>query len=141
MNKLTLDELSPGLIEYLQGLGMSEETVKLITGDLNALQTSDKTDLVAAINELNRGQKHKVTENSGYAINGVVDCNDIRKCGTYMGSNMKNAPLNSVNWFFIKVDAHNDIWCRQEAIPFTDITFGKYERYLLNGVWSEWRSL
>lgn len=141
MNKLTLDELSPGLIQYLQGLGMSEETVKSITGDPNALQTSDKRDLVAAINEVNGGQKHKLTENSGYAINGAVDCNDIKKCGTYMGSNMKNTPLDSAMWFFIKVDAHNDIWCRQEAIPFTDINFGKYERYLLNGVWSEWRSL
>lgn len=141
MNKITLDELSSSLIKYLQGLGMSEETVKSITGDLNALQTSDKRDLVAAINELNRGQKHKVTGNEGFAINGIEDCNEVRRCGTFMGQNMKNAPLDSTMWFFIKVDAHNDIWCRQEATPFTDVAFGRYERYLLNGEWTEWRSL
>lgn len=141
MTKISLDELSESLLSYLQSLGMTEDDIRAIIGDKSHLQTSDKTDLVAAINEVNRGQKHKLTDNSGYAINGAVDCNDIKKCGTFMGSSMKNAPLDSAMWFFIKVDAHNDIWCRQEAIPFTDISFGKYERYLLNGEWTEWRSL
>ena len=56
MAGLKIDNLSDSLLNYLEGLGFSEEQVQQlidnISGDLSALQTTDKSSLVAAINEL-----------------------------------------------------------------------------------------
>ena len=46
MAGLKIDNLSDSLLEYLEGLGLSEEQVQQlidnISGDLSALQTTDK---------------------------------------------------------------------------------------------------
>ena len=56
MAGLKIDNLSDSLLNYLEGLGLNEEQVQQlidnISGDLSALQTTDKSSLVAAINEL-----------------------------------------------------------------------------------------
>ena len=59
MSKITLDNLSDNLKDYLNGLGLTESQVQQLInrlkeeeiGDINNLQTNNKT-LVAAINEL-----------------------------------------------------------------------------------------
>ena len=59
MSKITLDNLSDNLKQYLNGLGLTESQVQQLInrlkeeeiGDINNLQTNNKT-LVAAINEL-----------------------------------------------------------------------------------------
>ena len=52
MAGLKKDNLSDSLLEYLEGLGLSEEQVQQlidnISGDLSDLQTTDKSSLVAA---------------------------------------------------------------------------------------------
>ena len=57
MSKITMDNLSDNLKAYMDSLGLSEEQVlelikNNISGDLEGLNTSDKSSLVAAINEL-----------------------------------------------------------------------------------------
>ena len=59
MSKITLDNLSDNLKQYLNGLGLTESQVQQLInrlkeeeiGDINNLQTNNKT-LVSAINEL-----------------------------------------------------------------------------------------
>ena len=57
MSKITLDNLSDNLKEYLEGLGLTEEQVRgvvvNIIGNLDDLNTNDKTNVIRAINELN----------------------------------------------------------------------------------------
>ena len=56
MGRITIDNLSNSLKEYLAGLGLSEEqvegVVERISGDLDNLATEDKDSLVDALNEL-----------------------------------------------------------------------------------------
>ena len=57
MSKITMDNLSDNLKAYMDSLGLSEEQVlelikNNISGDLEGLNTTDKSSLVAAINEL-----------------------------------------------------------------------------------------
>ncbi len=53
---ITLEELSAGLKTYLQGLGITEsrvnELIKSVTGDKTKLNTTDKSTLVNAINDM-----------------------------------------------------------------------------------------
>lgn len=56
MGYIGLEELSNNLKDYLKGLGLTEnqvnEAIKQITGDKAQLQTSNKNNLVATINEV-----------------------------------------------------------------------------------------
>ena len=56
MAKITIEELSDSLKEYLSGLGLTEEQVNSLVqnklGDLSNLETANKNSIVEAINEL-----------------------------------------------------------------------------------------
>ena len=57
MSKITLDNLSEKLKEYIESTGMTEDQVidivkNNLSGDLSGLNTNDKSSLVDAINEL-----------------------------------------------------------------------------------------
>lgn len=107
---------------------------------LNTKTDNTNTSLNQLTTTVNNGQRHKLTDNSGYCINvGSVDCNTLKTTGKYMGSNMINAPISG-QWFFIDVTAHNNIWCEQIATAFA-YDQSKYIRYQLNGTWQPWRSL
>jgi len=78
-------------------------------------------------------QKYKLTDDSGVAAV-VSDLNLADNTGFYMGSNMLNAP--SVDWHYVEVIRHNNIWCVQKAYNFNRTSF--YMRQKQNGTWGAW---
>lgn len=157
--RLTIDNLSDELKNFLEGLGLTEEQVSTIiqnkTGDLLTLLTGDKTTLVNAINEVkskvDKGQNHKITSDNGRSIyiDQGADLNDYRDNGEFNACkiNMKNVPdaISESEWFFLKVysHCHTNNYCYQKLTTMTR-TDGKqlvFERICHGGTWQPWRSL
>lgn len=157
--RLTVDNLSEGLKKYLEGLGLTEEQVSVIIqekiGDLSTLLTTDKSDIVKAVNEVktkvDKGQNHKLTGDNGRSIfiDQGADLNDYRDNGEYniCKLNIKNAPTEIIEseWFFLKVYSHchtND-YCYQKITTMTRTNDKQleFERICHGGTWQPWRSL
>lgn len=144
---ITLEELSAGLKTYLQGLGITEsrvnELIKSVTGDKTKLNTTDKSTLVNAINELSLGQKYKLTTDNGQGFG--LSNGDANTCTgtntTYFGENIVNSPNQAIGtWWTIEnfVTADGQYGHQTATAWHTD------ERYIRNkraGNWSAWRSL
>lgn len=106
------------------------------TTDIQTVNTSIST-LTSNINSV---QKHKVTSDDGNAILiSNQDINNYKKCGTYMGINVTNAP--STDWWFYEIKSQNENYIVQDAIQFTSANTPRKTRVCLNGVWGVWRSL
>lgn len=78
MGHITLDELSNNLKDYLEALGEKQGDVTSETiGSLNDLNTQSKTNIVAAINELNTNLNELRTELEGQIEAAANTLNDI----------------------------------------------------------------
>ena len=131
-------------------------------GTLSNLQTTNKTDIVSAINELNvkaskidttnnnlnnlqtrvnNGQNVKMTEDNG-ACRGIPNnnANDINVTGFWMGSNVANAPAVRHDWVYIESKVHNNLYQNQIATDLHDSS-KRWTRHKTSGTWSDWRSL
>lgn len=153
MGEIRKENLHQSLIEYLDGLGLTEEQVQgLINSGL--VNTNTRVDEIYAslvnawntINEINtrelNGQQYKLTEYNGTGIVwSYQDANSAIGNGrVYIGEAMANAPSSGVgHWYTI--ESYNDgVWGHQIATYWFDDT-ARYIRRLDNGTWQPWRSL
>lgn len=153
MGEIRKENLHQSLIDYLDGLGLTEEQVQgLINSGL--VNTNTRVDqiyesLVTAwntINEINtrelNGQQYKLTEYNGTGIAwSYQDANSAIGNGrVYVGEAMANAPSSGVgHWYTI--ESYNDgVWGHQIATYWFDDN-QRYIRRLNNGTWQPWRSL
>lgn len=160
MGEIRKENLHQSLIDYLDGLGLTEEQVQ---GLINAglVNTNTRVDEIHAsltsawdslsnawstINEINtrelNGQQYKLTEYNGTGINwSYQDANSAIGNGrVYVGEAMANAPSSGVgHWYTI--ESYNDgVWGHQIATYWFDDN-QRYIRRLSNGTWQPWRSL
>ena len=153
MGEIRKENLHQSLIEYLDGLGLTEEQVQgLINSGLvntntrvDDLQTS-LTNAWSTINEINtrelNGQQYKLTEYNGTGINwSYQDANSAIGNGrVYVGEAMANAPSSGVGQWYT-IESYNDgVWGHQIATDWFNET-KRYIRRLSNGTWQPWRSL
>lgn len=153
MGEIRKENLHQSLIEYLDGLGLTEEQVQgLINSGL--VNTNNRVDDLhtslsnawSTINEINtrelNGQQYKLTEYNGTGIAwSYQDANQAVGNGrVYIGEAMANAPSSGVgHWYTI--ESYNDgVWGHQIATNWFDDT-NRYIRRLDNGTWQPWRSL
>lgn len=138
-----IEENKTSIITLKNSVNENSSNIATLNSNISSLNTktdNTNTSLSQLTTTVNNGQRHKLTDNSGYCINvGSADCNTLKTTGKYMGQNMVNAPISG-QWFFIDVTAHNNIWCEQIATAFA-YDQSKYIRYQLNGTWQPWRSL
>lgn len=108
--------------------------------ELNIKTNETKTSISNLKTKVDNSQNHKLTSDDGTAINiSNNDINNYKKYGSYMGSNVINAP--DTGWWFFEVKAHNDKYIVQDAIQFTNPNTPRKTRACINGIWGEWRSL
>lgn len=142
-----IDEAINEVKGKVDGLELKAEKVTLAdpTNVFTATNVEDallenKTSISNLKTKVDNGQNHKLTSDDGTAINiSNNDINNYKKYGSYMGSNVINAPDNG--WWFFEVKAHNDKYIVQDAIQFTDPNSPRMTRSCVNGVWGKWRSL
>lgn len=160
MGEIRKENLHQSLIEYLDGLGLTEEQVQgLISAGLvdtntlvnelhasiaNAWQSLEQA--WATINEINtrelNAQQYKLTESNGSGIGwSYQDANlCIGNGRVYIGEAMANAPSSGVgHWYTI--ESYNDgTWGYQVATDWFN-NENRFIRSISNGTWLAWRSL
>ncbi|HFI0404261.1 TPA: DUF859 family phage minor structural protein [Streptococcus suis] len=85
------------------------------------------------------GQKHKLSEDNGVAVQVTGDWNNVTSTGFYRGSGLANQPgkAGAHSWYYVKVSKHDGSWILQEAIDFNGV--GSWFRVKMNGVWQPWK--
>lgn len=87
------------------------------------------------------GQKHKLSEDNGVAIQVTGDWNNVTSTGFYRGSGLTNQPnkAGAHSWYYVRVTKHDvgGSWILQEAIDFNGV--GSWYRAKINGVWGPWK--
>lgn len=90
--------------------------------------------------KVNNGQNHKLTQDSGVSIQiSESDLNDLKKCGSYYGHSLGNAP--TTGWFYVEVLVRDVNYVYQRITALNDSSMIKYERTCRNGTWEDWRIL
>lgn len=151
--RLTIDNLSDNLKEYLNGLGLTEDQINTIiqnkTGDLSTLTTDDKSTLVKAVNEVktkvDSGQNHKMTKDNGNVLrpSDGTDLNTLTLTSEQYVAAPVNGPLGTTGAWYIEVKSMGSGYVYQRATRNSggDNVLEKYERTLFNNTWTAWRSL
>ncbi|MFL0405199.1 BppU family phage baseplate upper protein [Bacillus nitratireducens] len=125
---------------YISEFDQALETVK---GHQKQIDEANKriNELTAAVT----GQKYqlwKVTDDDGTSIDLAVntDLNTVLKTGTYVGSQLKNTPNNSIYTWFVSIESATSAALVQKA---TLLGNGNetYIRVNNSGKWSEWSRL
>lgn len=156
MAKITIEELSGSLKEYLNGLGLTEAQVQELIdkfedekiGDISQLSTSEKGSLVGAINEIEND--NKIFRNMPIPSD-LTDLNDLKTTGVYFTSNSQNltnyppmlAGNNGVVICFATYSGNNVIRCIQYFHHYNGETNGHYSTYSrmfnsTDNTWSDW---
>jgi hypothetical protein len=140
MAKITIEELSESLKNYLDSLGLTEAQIQELIN----------SNLIDIKNTLNKSQKHKLTNDDGTSI--FIDTgsfNDIITPGNYaIGSNVIDKPLMDKGdgsdyngWYHLVVVGSNENWLMQTATVFEieGHGFRQFVRGKQNGTWTPWR--
>ena len=93
--------------------------------------------------KVNKGQNHKLTEDSGTSyLYTDSDLNELKYVnGFYRVCNCLNMPPTSHGWAYVEILVHNPLyWAVQTAIDLHDST-KRYTRHLVEGTWTQWREL
>ena len=133
MAKITIEELSGSLKEYLNGLGLTEVQVQELIdkfedekiGDISQLSTSEKGSIVGAINEL-----FQDVDNGKKLIADVIDDPSIDENSTFnaMSEVIKNKLIDINNDYISYVSYTQAIYPYIIDINFTAITNSDYKK-------------
>lgn len=113
------------------------------TSDVEQNLTTLTTNVDGALLELNKCQKHKITQNDGRPfVEGVSNLNDVkfqfeRKC--IVDPNSLNTP-NNKNYWYVECMG-NSQFVKQEATTYASTEVKKYIRVKSFDGWTPWRSL
>ena len=157
MAKITIEELSESLKEYLNGLGLTEAQVQELIdkfedekiGDISQLSTEEKGSLVGAINEIENDEK--LFRNMH--IPSITDLNDLKTNGVYFttsGMGLLNLPpmLGGNYGLVVCLTTYNNnrvYNCIQYYHHYNGASNGHYSTYCrmyssTDDTWSEWSS-
>ena len=145
MGKITIDELSNELKEYMNGLGLTEEQVQAL---IDAGLVDINNNLESLTTKVNNSQNYKLTNDNGYSktiTSGSV--NDIKTAGWYvLGENVSDCPLRDQGyhgWFHLEVIGSDSNWLKQTITVLEATGYGTrtWVRGMQNGTWAPWREL
>ena len=127
MGEIRKENLHQSLIEYLDGLGLTEEQVQGLID-----------------NSLLNCQQFKLTQDNGYnKIITTGSFNDIVTPGIYtIFSEVTDGPFSGyTGWYHLEVIADSNLWVKQTATIFEATGYGTkmYIRGMQNGTWAPWR--
>lgn len=140
MGEIRKENLHQSLIEYLDGLGLTEEQVQ---GLINSGLVDINTDITNIKNNMANVQKFKLTTDEGQGF-GLTNQNadDCGGTGTiYFGENITNSPACAVGtWWtienYITIDG---LWGHQIATAWHSNEM--YIRRKINGTFDGWRRI
>ena len=141
MGEIRKENLHQSLIEYLDGLGLTEEQVQ---GLINSGLVDVNTDITNMKNDMVNMQKFKLTKDNGYNKSITSGSfNDIVTPGIYTISNeVTDGPFSGYGgWYHLEVIADSNLWVKQTATIFETTGYGTkmYIRGMQNGTWAPWR--
>ena len=143
MGKITIDELSNELKEYMNGLGLTEEQVQAL---IDAGLVDINNNLGSLTTKVNNSQNYKLTNDNGYSkviTSGSV--NDIKTAGWYvLGDQVSDCPLRDQGyqgWFHLEVIGSDSNWLKQTITVLEATGYGTrmWIRGMQNGTWAPWR--
>lgn len=140
MGEIRKENLHQSLIEYLDGLGLTEEQVQ---GLINSGLVDVNTDITNIKNDIVNVQKFKLTTDEGQGF-GLTNQNADDCVGTgiiYFGENITNSPACAVGtWWTIENYITTDgLWGHQIATAWHSNEM--YIRRKINGTFDGWRRL
>ena len=141
MGEIRKENLHQSLIEYLDGLGLTEEQVQ---GLINSGLVDVNTDITNMKNDIVNVQKFKLTKDNGYNKSITSGSfNDIVTPGIYTICNeVTDGPFSGYGgWYHLEVIADSNLWVKQTATIFEATGYGTrmYIRGMQNGTWAPWR--
>lgn len=137
---LTTPPRAGGASEAQTGVTQFATAAEVAAGTV-ATKSVSPLRLAAAIADLLTGGRLGATSKD--VSNG--DWNNQRTTGFFMGNAMANAPAGDGGWFWVTVQRYADTWVSQVAHNFvansTAALAGRYQRTMLNGVWTSWQRI
>ncbi|MEX0134916.1 BppU family phage baseplate upper protein [Bacillus nitratireducens] len=136
-------DVKQGNIKIENYISEFDKALEAVAGYQKQIDEANKriNELIAAVT----GQKYqlwKVTDDDGTSIDLAVntDLNTVLKTGTYVGSQLKNTPNNSIYTWFVSIESATSAALVQKA---TLLGNGNetYIRVNNSGKWSEWSRL
>ena len=133
MGKITINEFSKSLKDYLNDLSLTEEQVQGLIDE----------GLVDVNADIANVQKFKLTKDNGYSkVITSGSFNDIVTPGIYTICSPEDGPfLGYGGWYHLEVIADSNLWVKQTATIFEATGYGTrmYIRGMQNGTWAPWR--
>lgn len=144
---ITKEKLHQSLVDEISNIDVTGQ-VKEYVGDKAGLQTTDKSSIVASINEVRTkvesGQNFKLTGDNGQGF-GVTngDANDCVGAGKiFIGENIANTPNQAVGvWWTIESYTTNESSKYGHQIATAWHSDERFIRNVRANIWSPWRSL
>ncbi|MEC2915415.1 pyocin knob domain-containing protein, partial [Bacillus cereus] len=136
-------DVKEGNIKIENYISEFDKALEMVKGYQKQIDEANKriNELTAAVT----GQKYqlwKITDDDGTSIDlaANTDLNTIVKSGFYVGSQLKNAPNNSVYTWFVSVETATSLAFVQRATLLGNLN-ETYIRLNNSGKWSEWSRL
>ena len=143
MGEIRKENLHESLIEYLDGLGLTEEQVQSL---IDAGLVDINTDITNIKNDIVNVQKFKLTEDNGYSKRVTTgSINDIVTPGFYyLSEGVTDVPFYDSGyrgWYHLEVIGSDSNWVKQTCTIFEATGHGTkmYIRGRQNGTWAPWR--
>lgn len=143
--RITIDNLSNSLKEYLNVLGLTEEQVQ---GLINEGLIDVNTDITNMKNDIKNVQKFKLTQDNGYSkVVTTGSINDIVTPGFYtLSDGVTDGPFYNSGyrgWYHLEVIGSDSKWIKQTCTIFEATGHGTrmYIRGMQNGTWAPWREI
>jgi hypothetical protein len=143
MGEIRKENLHESLIEYLNGLGLTEEQVQGLIDEGLVDVTTDVTNIK---NDIKNVQQFKLTQDNGYSkVVATGSINDIVTPGFYvLSEGVTDTPFYNSGyrgWYHLEVIGSDSNWVKQTCTIFEATGYGTrmYIRGRQNGTWAPWR--